>query len=96
MQIRYDADADALYVQLQVAPELPVSRTRQYDEGTLVDLDRFGNLIGIEVLQPARAWPLDAILENHAVSKDDQKILRDLRDKFSFARSTTSGLAAAV
>ena len=35
--------------------------TLRFDHGTLVDFDRSGTVVGIEVLQPARGWPLDEV-----------------------------------
>ena len=69
----YDLDADALYIRLA---DHPVARTVQLDAGTLVDLDADGALVGIEVIQPQRAWPLDDILARFAVSEDDARGLR--------------------
>jgi uncharacterized protein YuzE len=60
MKVQYDQAADALYITL--AEGVQVSRTVQIDAGTLVDLDRFGNVRGIEVVRPGRTWPLDEIL----------------------------------
>ena len=46
------------------------------DAGTLVDLDAAGNVIGIEVINPDRPWPLEAILSRFAVSEEDAHELR--------------------
>ncbi len=60
MEMTYDQSVDALYIRL--AGDQPVARSEQIDAGTLVDLDRFGHVLGIEVLHPARDWPLDEII----------------------------------
>lgn len=57
MKLTYDHEDDALYVKLVEGER--VSRTEQLDTGTLVDLDRFGRVLGIEVIRPARRWPLE-------------------------------------
>ena len=60
----YDFDADALYIELA---EPKAARTVQVDNGTLVDLDADGQVVGIEVIQPQRTWPLREILDRFAV-----------------------------
>ncbi len=65
MRLNYDQDADALYVKLVEGER--VSRTEQIDRGTLVDLDRMGRVLGIEILRPARRWPLSEIVERYTV-----------------------------
>lgn len=72
----YDLDADALYIKLA---DRPIARTAQLDAGTLADLDDQGVLVGIEIIQPQRAWPLDSILTRFTVSED---IARELRAYF--------------
>src|SRR5262249_13804783 len=52
------------------------ARTVQIHNGTLVDLDPAGNVVGIEVIQPARTWPLDEILARFDVSDGDAQELR--------------------
>lgn len=69
----YDLDADALYIKLT---SRKVVRTAEIDEGTLVDVDADGGIVGIEVLQPARAWPLEDVLERFHASEDDSEQLR--------------------
>lgn len=47
MKITYDNEADALYIKLK---ESEVHKTKEADENTILDYDRNGNLIGIEIL----------------------------------------------
>jgi uncharacterized protein YuzE len=47
VKITYDAEADALYIQLR---ELAADDSLDIEEGVTADLDRDGHLIGIEVL----------------------------------------------
>lgn len=61
----YDLDADALYIQLTGAT---VARTAELDSGTIVNLDSAGQVVGIEVIQPQRAWPLEEILTRFAIA----------------------------
>jgi uncharacterized protein YuzE len=67
-----DLDADALYIRLT---DDEVTRTVQVDKGTLVDLDPAGAVVGIEIIQPARTWPLEEILGRFGVSEHDAREL---------------------
>jgi len=69
---RYDADADALYIKLS---SNPVVSTVEIAEDTNVDLAASGALIGIEVLNPDRPWPLHRILNRYAISDADAAML---------------------
>lgn len=69
----YDSEADALYIQLDVGE---VARTEDVDTGTLVDVDEAGVALGIEVLHPARPWPLDEILRRYRIEGHTAAMLR--------------------
>ena len=47
MRLTYDSEADALYFSIT---SREVHQTKHVDENTLVDLDKEGNVIGVEVL----------------------------------------------
>jgi len=47
MKITYDNEADALYIKLK---ESEVHKTKEVDENTILDYDKNGDLIGIEIL----------------------------------------------
>ena len=47
MKIRYDPDADAVYIKLS---DEKVETTREVDDDTILDYDKRGRLIGIELL----------------------------------------------
>lgn len=72
MHQAYDADADALYIRLAGGT---VARTAVIDDGCNVDLDADGKLLGIEVLNPGRPWPLGAILKGCEISGEDAVML---------------------
>jgi uncharacterized protein YuzE len=76
MKLTWDQEADALYVRFLDAGTEGVSRTEQLDPGTLVDLDRFGHVVGIEVIRPARFWPLHEVLGRFEVPEADRLSLR--------------------
>jgi uncharacterized protein YuzE len=73
MKVTYDQQADALYIELQAAA---VARTVDIDPGTLVDLDTDGRLIGVELIRPARPWPLAGILGRFPTDASDARLLR--------------------
>ena len=84
MRFSYDRDADALDIRIR---EGDVARTEQIDEGTLVDLDRRGELLSIEVIRPERKWPIDEITQRFRLDPGDERMLSDLwqTDTFAFA-----------
>ncbi|MBI2580182.1 DUF2283 domain-containing protein [Candidatus Woesearchaeota archaeon] len=47
MKIRYDPDADAMYITLR---EGEVHRTSEVDKNTIIDFDEKGDVVGIEIL----------------------------------------------
>ncbi len=47
MKIRYDPDADALYIKLR---DDEVDHTQEIDENTIVDFNKDGHVIGMEIL----------------------------------------------
>jgi uncharacterized protein YuzE len=69
----YDLDANALYI---TVTELPIARTTDIDPGTLVDLDAGGGIVGIEIINPERSWPIEEILTNFSVAVEDAAHLR--------------------
>ncbi len=81
MKLTWDQDADALYVSFLDDDDEAVSRTEQLDVGTLVDLDRFGHVLGIEVLRPARSWPLEEVLSRFDMAEVDERALRAMFER---------------
>lgn len=47
MKIEYSKTADALYVYFR---EVKVSKSKEVEEGVIVDFDRKGHIVGIEIL----------------------------------------------
>lgn len=47
MRITYDAEADAMYIRFR---EAEVDHTQEIDENTIIDFDKDGQVIGVEVL----------------------------------------------
>ena len=75
MRIAYDSQADAIEVVLM---DGIVARTLEVDSGTLIDLDEHGRLLSIEVIRPARHWPVEEILVEYEVALEDARTLRRL------------------
>ena len=75
MKFSYDYTADALYIKIT---DSLVDQTHQIDSGTMVDVDNFGRVVGIEVLQPARAWPLEDIKSQYNLTTNEKAILDSL------------------
>jgi len=47
MKIRYDAQADAMYIKVGNGS---IEKTKKIDDNTIIDFDKSGNLVGIELL----------------------------------------------
>jgi uncharacterized protein YuzE len=73
VRIDYDLDAHALYVTITADP---VASTVAIDDGTNVDLDQAGGIVGIEVVDYAKPWPLEQILAAYRVSPPHAACLR--------------------
>lgn len=90
--ITYDETHDIAYVYLS---EELVARTEQIDSGTLVDLDQSGRPVGIEIIRPARDWPLNEILERYSIDPADNPWLRLLHpetgETYPFTRKLNVG-----
>ena len=79
MILRYSETADALYIYLK--PGISPTRGEEVDSATIVDLDDSDNVVGIEVLNPARDWPLEIIAERYGLDLADHLQLRMLWDR---------------
>jgi uncharacterized protein YuzE len=58
MEITFDKQADAMYIYLQ---KKKVFETKEITDDTLVDLDRDGNVIGIELLSASKRIPVEKL-----------------------------------
>lgn len=47
MKIRYDPDADAMYIKLR---KDKVDHTKEIDQNTIIDFNKAGQVIGVEIL----------------------------------------------
>ena len=73
VQFEYDESVDALYIRLREGGA--VVRTAQLDRGTLVDVDEFGRAVGVEIVSPARDWPLDDLLQGYSIEPEAEQVL---------------------
>ena len=54
MRVRFDEQADALYVRLA---ESPVAESEEVRPGVILDLDARGEIVGIEILRVGQRLP---------------------------------------
>ena len=59
MKIEFDRQADALYIYIK---EKPVAKTKEVEEGILIDFDEDNLLIGLEVLDVTKRFALSDIV----------------------------------
>ena len=71
MRIRYDEKSDALYIRLR---EVKYFESDEIKEGIILDYDREGNVIGIEILDASDY--LDSV-ELSTVRFDVEKVLHE-------------------
>ena len=72
MNINYDPEADAMYITFQ---KDKVENTLKIQDGVIIDLNKAGNLLGIELLDVSKRMPLESIehigvdfpLERHSI-----------------------------
>ncbi|MGH8906373.1 MAG: DUF2283 domain-containing protein [Egibacteraceae bacterium] len=91
MRLEYDADADALYVRLRDTQA--VARSEQVEPGTIVDLDRFGSPIGLEILSPFRPWAIDDLVALYDI---DPAVVAQLREAEPRMRSAAAVSGSAM
>ena len=60
MEISYDKEADAMYIEFKKGAS---SKTKVLDKKTIIDLDKKGNIMGIELLSVSKRIPLKSLSE---------------------------------
>lgn len=81
MRWSYDTGADALYVTLRDGS--PVSQ-EELEDGTIVDLDKAGEVLGVEVLGFGRGWTGAAITSRFP---DDSEVAKLVAVHFHLPRA---------
>ena len=60
MEITYDKKADTMYIEFCKGKFV---NNKKLDDFTIIDLDKEGNILGIEVLDASKRIPIDALSE---------------------------------
>jgi len=60
MEINYDKDADAMYIKFR---EGEFGSNKIIDRETIIDLDKNGNILGIELLSVSKRIPMESLSE---------------------------------
>lgn len=60
MELEYDKQADAIYISFQ---KKPVYKSEEVSPGVILDLDKQGRTIGIEVLDVSKKIPQKDLLQ---------------------------------
>lgn len=76
LNIVVDFDADAAYLSVG---EGPVATTEQVAPGVLVDLDAFGVVVGVEVIELDVDLPVDRLIKEFHVPRDSVEALSRVR-----------------
>jgi len=62
MEISYDKDADAMYIEFRKGD---FSKNKKIDDFTIIDIDSKGNILGIELLDASKRIPAQSLSEIH-------------------------------
>jgi len=60
MEISYDKEADAMYIEFQKGD---FDSNKKIDDFTVIDLDKDGNILGIELLDVSKRIPIESLSE---------------------------------
>ena len=58
MEISYDKEADAMYIEFRKGD---CANTKAIDKETIIDIDNKGNLLGIELLSVSKRIPAESL-----------------------------------
>ena len=62
MEINYDKDADAMYIELRNGK---FAKNKKVNEDIILDLDKQGKVLGIELLSVSKNLPNEVLSEIH-------------------------------
>lgn len=62
MEISYDKEADAIYIELAKGD---FAENKKVDDAIILDLDAKGNILGIELLYVSKRIPAESLSELH-------------------------------
>ncbi|HLC91268.1 MAG TPA: DUF2283 domain-containing protein [Candidatus Nanoarchaeia archaeon] len=60
MEISYDKQADAMYIEFRKGE---FAKNKKIDDFTIIDVDKKGNILGIELLYVSKRIPLESLTE---------------------------------
>ena len=60
MEITYDKEADAMYIEFRKGN---FAKNKKIDDFTIIDLDEQGNILGIELLEVSKRIPQESLAE---------------------------------
>lgn len=60
MEISYDKEADAIYIEFRKGD---FAKNKKIDDFTVIDLDKKGNILGIEMLSASKRIPAKSLSE---------------------------------
>lgn len=75
MRLSYDIDADALAISIEAGV---TDRTIEIDSGMMVDVDVDGHVLTIEIIRPARPWPLTELFERFHFRPEDRAVITEI------------------
>ncbi len=58
MEISYDKEADAVYIEFRKGT---FASNKKIDDFTIIDLDSDGNILGIEILDASKRIPMESL-----------------------------------
>ncbi len=58
MEISYDKEADAMYIEFR---DGEFAKNKKIDDFTIIDLDKDGNILGIELLEVSKRMPAESL-----------------------------------
>jgi len=62
MEISYDKEADAMYIEFRKGEFV---KNKKVDDFTIIDLDKEGKLLGIELLEVSTRIPIESLSKIH-------------------------------
>ncbi len=62
MEISYDKEADTMYLEFR---KDEFDKNKKIDDFTIIDLDKEGKLLGIELLEVSTRIPIESLSEIH-------------------------------
>lgn len=62
MEISYDKEADAMYIEFRKGE---FAKNKKVDDFTIIDLDKEGKILGIELLEVSTRIPIESLSEIH-------------------------------